>query len=82
MTPPAGIAFARQVLTRGMIEKVPPEWCVTDAYERVLNQGVTLPAGDRLGPITMERGPSHDQLVIAVVSVETYSEVHPLSDTQ
>jgi hypothetical protein len=64
-----------------MIEKVPPSRSAADAYERVLgqDQGVTLPAGDRLAPMTTVRGPTHDQLVIAVVSVQTYSEVRPLS---
>jgi len=61
------------------IEKVPLSRSVVDVYERALSQdqGVTLPAGDRLAPMTTE--PGHTQLVIAVVSVETYSEVRPLS---
>jgi hypothetical protein len=62
-----------------VIERVPLSWSAVDAYERVMSQGVTLPARDRLAPVTMERGAGRDGLVVAVVSVETYSEVRPLS---
>jgi hypothetical protein len=63
------------------IEKLPLSRSIVDVYERALSQdqGVTLPAGDRLAPMTTEPGPTHEQLIIAVVSVETYSEVRPLS---
>ena len=62
-----------------MIQRVPLSWSALDVYERVLDHGVTLPARDRLAPITTEGDPSQEHRVIAVVSVETYSEVHPLS---
>ena len=67
---PAGIA---------VIEKIPLSRSAWDAYERVLNHGVTLPAADRVGPMTMADGSAQNHLIVAVVSVETYSEVHPLS---
>jgi hypothetical protein len=58
-----------------VVEKLPLTRATWDAYERVLNSGVTLPAPDRVSAMTTEAGPTHSQLVVAVVSVETYSEV-------
>ena len=63
-----------------MIEKLPLGRATGEAYERVLNMGVTLPASDRLSPMTTEAGASRGQRIVSVVSVETYSEVWPVGD--
>jgi hypothetical protein len=36
----------------------------------------------RVSAMTTEAGPTHSQLVVTVVSVETYSEVRPVGDLQ
>jgi hypothetical protein len=74
-----GIVFAPRLY---VVEKLPLTRATWDAYERVLNSGVTLPAPDRVSAMTTEAGPTHSQLVVAVVSVETYSEVRVVGDLQ
>jgi hypothetical protein len=62
-----------------MIEKLPLARSTCDACERVLNMGVTRPAPDRVSAMTAEA----DRIrVVAVVSVETYSEVRPVGDLE
>jgi hypothetical protein len=65
-----------------MIEKLPLGRATGEAYERVLTMGVTLPASDRLSPMTTEAGATHGQRIVAVVSVETYSEVRQVGDVE
>lgn len=58
-----------------MVEKLPLERAAWDAYERVLNKGITVSAADRMSVIAFERDTMH---AVVVGFAETYSETRPL----
>jgi hypothetical protein len=58
-----------------MVEKLPLQRAVWDAYERVLNKGIAVSAADRMSIIAIERDTAHG---VVVTSAETYSETRSL----